>query len=401
MTQQLCLLALELLVRKHVLLVKLAQLLELLHRLVCQSAGRGRRSAWPGSAGAACWAAAASSCRCASFASLCFLAAKAAPPTTAARRLRWRLSSHLQILLDSIALPPDRRGPCPHVMPLGRGSQPGGAATVRQRPDDVWAIRLATDGGGRSGSCVCSSEIERSQGIGHHPNQTIFGQLRAGCQDFGGDGSASSGRVASLPRVPTSSRPSRISCDLAMTRRLGAVPWNRRHTRENSSFRPAAKGATPWRTLRPPLRVRRRSGHASATGGTPGRRRYPTPRPGSERHGARRRGRWRRAPGMANGSRHPIGLIRSSSWRSRLPLGCPSWCRSATGGCWCRRSRSSAARPTRWRPTWPVRPGPGYRCSSAAMRICPTSVGSPRPTGGWCSASTTSTRRCRARSSGT
>ena len=32
---------------------------------------------------------------------------------------------------------------------------------------------------------------------------------------------------------------------------------------------------------------------------------------------------------------------------------------------------------------------------------CPTSGGSPRPTGGWRSASTTSTRRCRARSSGT
>ena len=149
---------------------------------------------------------------------------------------------------------------------------------------------------------------------------------------------------------------------------------NRRHTREYSRFRPAAKGATPWRTLRPPLRVRRRSGHASATGGTPGRRRYPTPPPRSERHGARRRGRWRRAPGTANGSRPPIGLIRSSCSRSRLPLGCPSWCRSATGGCWCRRSRSSAARPTRWRPTWPAAPRTGlagaalWRCASVQLR---------------------------------
>ena len=46
-------------------------------------------------------------------------------------------------------------------------------------------------------------------------------------------------------------------------------------------------------------------------------------------------------------------------------------------------------------------PRTGLRCSSAAMRTCRTSVGSPRPTGGSCSASTTSTRRCRVRSSGT
>ena len=144
--------------------------------------------------------------------------------------------------------------------------------------------------------------------------------------------------------------------------------------RRYSRSRPAAKGATPWRTLRPRSMVRRRSQHTNATGGNPSRRRYPIPRRGSGRRGARRRGRWRRAPGMANGSRPPIGVIRSSCWRSRRPRGCPSWCRSAMGGCWCRRSRSSAARPTRWRPIWPVRRGPGWTCSSVAMRICPTSV---------------------------
>ena len=101
------------------------------------------------------------------------------------------------------------------------------------------------------------------------------------------------------------------------------------------------------------------------------------------------------------GSRRAIGAIPSSCWRSRRRPASPSWCRSATGGCWCRRSRSTAARPTRWRPTWPTRPGPGWTCSSAATRICRTSARSPRPTGGSCSASTTSTRRCRARSSGT
>ena len=135
--------------------------------------------------------------------------------------------------------------------------------------------------------------------------------------------------------------------------------------------------------------------------GNPSRRRYRTPHLGSGRRMARRRVRWRRAPGRANGSLPLIGVIRSSCWRSRLPHGCRSWCRSATGGCWCRRSRSSAARPTRWRPIWPASPGPALTCSCVAMRICPTSVLSPGPIGGWCSASTTSTRRCRARSSGT
>ena len=116
---------------------------------------------------------------------------------------------------------------------------------------------------------------------------------------------------------------------------------------------------------------------------------------------ARGRGRWRRDPDTANGSRPPIGLIRSTCWRSRLLPECPTWCRSATGGCWSRRSRSSAVPPTRWPPTWPPRLGPGYTCSCVVMRTCRTSVVSQRPIGGWCSASTTSTRRCRARSSGT
>ena len=47
------------------------------------------------------------------------------------------------------------------------------------------------------------------------------------------------------------------------------------------------------------------------------------------------------------------------------------------------------------------RRAPGSTCSSAATRTCRTSACSPRPTGGWSSTSTTSTRRCRARSSGT
>ena len=101
----------------------------------------------------------------------------------------------------------------------------------------------------------------------------------------------------------------------------------------------------------------------------------PAPDPGGAGgEGQGGAGAWRRAPSRANGSRPPIGAIRSSCWRSRRRPGCPSWCRSATGGCWCRRSRSTAARPTRWRPIWPARRGPGWTCSSAAMRICRTSV---------------------------
>ena len=210
----------------------------------------------------------------------------------------------------------------------------------------------------------------------------------------------SCGGYARVPPAP-SALAAGISCRLDDDASAEAR-FHGRDSTEAFAHSPGREGSDSMATVETPLdgsEARRDS--ASATGGNPSRRRYPTPLPGSGRPGARRRGRWRRDPGMANGSRPPIGVIRSSCWRSRLLRGCPSWCRSATGGCWCRRSRSSAGRPTRWRRIWPVRRGPGSRCSSVAMRICRTSVVSPRPIGGWCSASTTSTRRCRARSSGT
>ena len=75
--------------------------------------------------------------------------------------------------------------------------------------------------------------------------------------------------------------------------------------------------------------------------------------------------------------------------RSRRPAGgaggvarARSWCRSATGGCSCRRSRSIAARRTRWRPISPASRARAWRCSSAAMRTSRTSARSARPTGG-------------------
>ena len=161
------------------------------------------------------------------------------------------------------------------------------------------------------------------------------------------------------------------------------------------------EGSDTMADVETPSMVRRRWGHASTTGAHPSRRRYPTPRSRSGPLGARQRERWRHAPGMANGSRPLIGVIRSSCLRSRRLPGCASCCRSAMDGCWCRRSRSSAARPIRWRPTLRTRLGPAWTCSSVAMRICPTSASLARPIGGWCSASTTSTRPCRGRSSGT
>ena len=91
----------------------------------------------------------------------------------------------------------------------------------------------------------------------------------------------------------------------------------------HSRSRPAAKGATPWRTLRSPPPARRRSRHPRATGANPSRRRYPTPRSRSVRQRARRRARWHRAPGMANSRRPLIGAIRSSCWRSRPLRGVP------------------------------------------------------------------------------
>ena len=53
--------------------------------------------------------------------------------------------------------------------------------------------------------------------------------------------------------------------------------------------------------------------------------------------------------------------IRSGCCWGRRSRGCRSWCRSGTGGCWCRRSRSTGGRRCRWRRTWPARPTSGLR----------------------------------------
>ena len=72
-----------------------------------------------------------------------------------------------------------------------------------------------------------------------------------------------------------------------------------------------------------PSTVRRRSGHANATGGNPSRRRYRISRSRSGRRGARRRGRWRRDPAHgewepASDRRDPVELLEEQA-ASRVP----------------------------------------------------------------------------------
>ena len=118
---------------------------------------------------------------------------------------------------------------------------------------------------------------------------------------------------------------------------------------------------------------------AHATGAVPRRRRSFISPSRSGRRRARPRAWWRPAIGMVSGSRRRTGPIPSSCWRNKRRPACASSCRSATAGCWCRRSRSSAARPIRWRRTLPPDPGPGSTYSCAAMRTCRTSAPSRAP----------------------
>ena len=95
----------------------------------------------------------------------------------------------------------------------------------------------------------------------------------------------------------------------AMTRRLRRVRCSRRHTARVHAISHGAKGATPWRTVRDTGRwfveevgyTRARQAWIQAEGDTP-------PHAGGARgEGQGGEGGWRRAPGMANGSRPPIG----------------------------------------------------------------------------------------------
>ena len=115
---------------------------------------------------------------------------------------------------------------------------------------------------------------------------------------------------------------------------------------------------------------------------TPCRSARRTPPLGGRARGARQ-GRARRdaalRPRRLGAARRPARPGRAARGAGARPA-CPSWCRSATGACSPRRSRSTAARRRSWPPTWPTTPAHGpARCSSAATRTCPTSASSPRP----------------------
>ena len=120
----------------------------------------------------------------------------------------------------------------------------------------------------------------------------------------------------------------------------------------------------------------------------------------------------RKAQGKAAREKAPLGVARRdrarrraatrSAWSSaRRRPACPSSCRSGTGGCWSRRSPSTAAPRCRWRPTCRRCRRRGCGCSCAVTRTCRTSGCSGLPTAGSSSTSTTSTRPCPGRSSGT
>ena len=128
--------------------------------------------------------------------------------------------------------------------------------------------------------------------------------------------------------------------------------------------------------------------------------RTPPPRRSAQPPARRRESRFR-VEATGSGSRPPTAAIPSTCSRSRRRRACPSWCRSATGGCWPRRSRSSAARRRSWRWTSRTPPSPGCRSSYAATPTSRTSASSPPPIAVWWWTSTTSTRPFRAPGSGT
>ena len=82
---------------------------------------------------------------------------------------------------------------------------------------------------------------------------------------------------------------------------------------------------------------------------------------------------------MRAGTRPRIAGTRSICSKSRRRRGSPSSCRSATGGCSPRRSRSIGERPTSWRRTSPPRRARGSTSRPAATRTCRTSVCSASP----------------------
>ena len=121
----------------------------------------------------------------------------------------------------------------------------------------------------------------------------------------------------------------------------------------------------------------------------------------SGRRRARRRANARRARATANGSPRTIDRTRSTCSRARRRIGSPSSCPCATAACWSPRSPSIGAPRRSWPPTWRRRRAPGSGCRRAGTLTSRTSAPMRRRTAAWSSTSTTSTRPCPARGSGT
>ena len=128
--------------------------------------------------------------------------------------------------------------------------------------------------------------------------------------------------------------------------------------------------------------------------------------PASVASGAVRRGQGAAAvlsTGCTRGLERPrrTAWMRSNwSWPQRRGVS-PTCFPSVTDAWRAPRSRSTAARPSRWQPTWrPLRP-PVSASSAAGTHTCPTSAVSPRRSGGSSFPSTTSMRRSPHRGSGT
>ena len=188
--------------------MEFAQLLELLHRLVCQSPSRGRPVAMTGLSGRSRWGGRRLLLLLPFLGVRCFLAATTAPPTTAARRLRWRLSRPISLLLDSIAHwahSTPGAGPGMHRSDLRQrhertrvtpapppGCQPRWRHTAHVMTPEV-PTRPRSAAGARTPPCRTrvlpdlrhtvveeqrvirvSSEIAPCPGSGHHADGTIF-----------------------------------------------------------------------------------------------------------------------------------------------------------------------------------------------------------------------------------